>query len=160
MARRNGYLIRPDRREHDRAWLAYCRAEQLPYVVLTRTPKYGYLMIDARPLATPPDPAIWERLTGAGYAAVRQSPSMQARVRTATGIIWLEGIQTEDAQVVAERAARVLRSPQALPQQQPARAAIPAGIIDLAAERAKLRGSTPTCPMRVHEDRRLEVDSR
>ncbi len=100
---KSGYLSRPDRRERDLEWLACCRAEQRPYIVLTRTPDYAYLLIDCSPLAAPPAPAVWERLTRLGAAAVRESPSTQAKVRITGNCFRIQSVAPADAQAIAER---------------------------------------------------------
>ncbi len=102
-ARKSGYLVRPDRLERDLEWLTYCLATQRPYIVLTRTPDYAYLLIDCSPLAAPPAPAVWERLTRLGAAAVRQSPSIQARVRMSGSCLRIQSVAPADAQAIAER---------------------------------------------------------
>ena len=136
-ARKSGYLVRPDRRERDLEWLACCRAEQRPYIVLTRTPDYAYLLIDCSPLAAPPAPAVWERLTRLGAAAVRQSPSIQARVRISGSCLRIQSVAPADAQAIAERVPALFPLP-ASPQ---------TNVIDLA-QRLSLRervraGHTP-----------------
>ena len=134
---KSGYLSRPDRRERDLEWLACCRAERRPYIVLTRTPDYAYLLIDCSPLAAPPAPAVWERLTRLGAAAVRQSPSIQARVRISGSCLRIQSVAPADAQAIAER----------VPALFPLPASPPTNVIDLA-RRLSLRervraGHTP-----------------
>ncbi len=100
---KSGYLSRPDRRERDLEWLTYCLATQRPYIVITQTPNYAYLLIDCSPLAAPPAPAVWERLTRLGAAAVRESPSTQAKVRITGNCLRIQSVAPADAQAIAER---------------------------------------------------------
>ena len=132
---KSGYLSRPDRRERDLEWLACCRAERRPYIVLTRTPDYAYLVIDCRPLAAPPAPAVWERLTRLGAAAVQQSPSIQAKVRITGSCLRIQSVAPADAQAIAERVAALFPA-----QPKPLPASPQTNVIDLAAERGRRRG--------------------
>jgi len=149
---KSGYLSRPDRRERDLEWLACCRAERRPYIVLTRTPDYAYLLIDCSPLAaaTAPPAAVWERLTSLGAAAVRQSASIQAKVRITGSCLRIQSVALGDALAIAERVAALFPL-----QPKPLSATPRTDVIDLAAERSRRRGlgSRPSLRERVRAGR-------
>lgn len=103
-AKDSGYLTRLDRHEHDGEWLTYCRGNAQPYVVVTRTPRYAYLLIDPHPLQESISSALVGQIIEARHHAVARSTSTQARVRVVGECMRIESIRPEDV----ERLARVV----------------------------------------------------
>lgn len=95
-ARECGYLLHPDRRERDRAWITYCQVTPQSYIMIIQTSNYAYVLIECAPVAEACSPAFLAQLKRAAQAAISDSDSAQAKIRQVGTCIRIQSIKLAD----------------------------------------------------------------